>query len=257
MALVPTAVYEKCILLGIDVFNGKVSAKDAVAVATEYGSNPTSAKDTIEVIPCMAEGRRYLRGLSAPGTDFALSALREQMQNTLFENALKALEGHIKHDEDRLSTKRHALRIVLAKYEALREAFPDIGTLIAKEAAELAAARALSPDERQKLLPRPGHKPRQVTATTQTFVRNQIVVTEVLDRAKGHCGHCKAKAPFERRKDGTPYLEVHHKIHLMDDGDDTVENAIALCPNCHREAHYGLEREKFRQSPPPQLQLLH
>ncbi|MEY8786001.1 HNH endonuclease [Citrobacter freundii] len=22
-------------------------------------------------------------------------------------------------------------------------------------------------------------------------------------------------------------------------GEDSVENAIALCPNCHREAHYG------------------
>ncbi len=23
------------------------------------------------------------------------------------------------------------------------------------------------------------------------------------------------------------------------DGDDTVENAIALCPTCHRELHFG------------------
>jgi len=34
-------------------------------------------------------------------------------------------------------------------------------------------------------------------------------------------------------------LEVHHKVPLAEGGDDTVENAIALCPNCHRHAHYG------------------
>ena len=44
---------------------------------------------------------------------------------------------------------------------------------------------------------------------------------------------------FNRKKDNTPYLEVHHIIRLADDGDDSVENAIALCPNCHREAHFG------------------
>ncbi|TOJ58505.1 hypothetical protein CGI36_22670 [Vibrio parahaemolyticus] len=26
---------------------------------------------------------------------------------------------------------------------------------------------------------------------------------------------------------------------LKDGGSDTVENVKALCPNCHREAHYG------------------
>jgi 5-methylcytosine-specific restriction protein A len=34
-------------------------------------------------------------------------------------------------------------------------------------------------------------------------------------------------------------LEVHHKTPLSARGEDTVENAIALCANCHRELHYG------------------
>ena len=28
-------------------------------------------------------------------------------------------------------------------------------------------------------------------------------------------------------------------IYTRTTGEDTVENAIATCPNCHREAHYG------------------
>jgi hypothetical protein len=71
------------------------------------------------------------------------------------------------------------------------------------------------------------------------FDRNPYVVWKVLNDAKGICAKCNKPAPFNRKVDGSPYLEVHHKIPLADGGDDTVENAEALCPNCHREKHYG------------------
>jgi 5-methylcytosine-specific restriction enzyme A len=61
----------------------------------------------------------------------------------------------------------------------------------------------------------------------------------VLLRANGKCDDCGADAPFLKRKDNRPYLEVHHRVQLAADGDDTVENAMALCPNCHRRQHYG------------------
>lgn len=71
------------------------------------------------------------------------------------------------------------------------------------------------------------------------FNRNPDVVAEVLTRANGKCEGCSKPAPFKRKKDNSPYLEVHHKIPLAKDGEDKVENAIALCPNCHREKHHG------------------
>ena len=101
-----------------------------------------------------------------------------------------------------------------------------------------------SPSERKKRLKKAAKnpKPKARVVTTTVYDRNPDVVAEVLERANGFCEaeNCRMpKAPFIRRKDDTPYLEVHHKIRLADDGDDTVENAIALCPNCHREEHYG------------------
>jgi 5-methylcytosine-specific restriction protein A len=71
------------------------------------------------------------------------------------------------------------------------------------------------------------------------FQRNPDVVAEVLKRAAGVCECCGERAPFMRASDGTPYLEVHHKKFLTDGGDDVVENAEALCPNCHRQKHHG------------------
>jgi 5-methylcytosine-specific restriction enzyme A len=70
------------------------------------------------------------------------------------------------------------------------------------------------------------------------FRRNPDVVAEVLDRANGRCELCCKAAPF-KRKDGTAYLEVHHRLMLAEGGEDSVENAVATCPNCHRHAHHG------------------
>lgn len=46
---------------------------------------------------------------------------------------------------------------------------------------------------------------------------------------------CRMPAPFVRKADGTPYLEVHHTLAAR--GEDTGETAVAFCPNCHRAAH--------------------
>jgi hypothetical protein len=82
-------------------------------------------------------------------------------------------------------------------------------------------------------------KPARKLVLTYAYDRNPDVVAEVLCRAKGNCEHCNQPAPFTRRSDNTPYLEVHHKKPLSEGGDDTVENAEALCPNCHRMRHFA------------------
>lgn len=77
------------------------------------------------------------------------------------------------------------------------------------------------------------------TTTTTIFNRNPAVIAEVLERSNGRCEKCRKPAPFKRASDGSPYLEVHHHIPLSKGGKDKIENALALCPNCHRKAHFG------------------
>jgi 5-methylcytosine-specific restriction endonuclease McrA len=100
-------------------------------------------------------------------------------------------------------------------------------------------ARTLSPEERHARLAESPKNPEKVWVNTTMFLRNQYVIAEVLARANGVCESCHAPAPFLRASDGSPYLEVHHRDRLADGGEDTVSNALALCPNCHRKAHYG------------------
>ena len=65
--------------------------------------------------------------------------------------------------------------------------------------------------------------------------RNEAVAEFVKRGAQGICARCSRPAPFET-KEG-PYLECHHIVHLSKHGPDSVESAVALCPNCHRKMH--------------------
>ncbi len=94
-------------------------------------------------------------------------------------------------------------------------------------------------EERRKRLANAPKLPTSREVLTVVYDRNTDVVAEVLERAAGSCEICKRPAPFQRRKDSTPYLEVHHVVQLADGGEDTAANAVAACPNCHRGAHYG------------------
>jgi predicted HNH restriction endonuclease len=84
--------------------------------------------------------------------------------------------------------------------------------------------------------------PTKIHVVTNSYKRNPDVVAEALFIANGKCGLCKQDAPF-KKTDASPYLEVHHWTPLSEKGKDTVENAVALCPNCHKEAHFGLGKE--------------
>lgn len=93
--------------------------------------------------------------------------------------------------------------------------------------------------ERRRQIEASSRKPATRGVIRYEFVRNPYVVAETLIRANGFCEQCKLAAPFLRKSDGTPYLEVHHIVTLADDGDDHPDNTIAVCPNCHRYAHHG------------------
>ena len=115
----------------------------------------------------------------------------------------------------------------------------DSSTLQQQLDQRLQAALSDTPAQRRERLALAPKLPRVVTVKTTAFVRNADVIAEVLSRAAGKCESCLSPAPFFRRKDQSPYLEVHHKVRLADGGEDTVANAIALCPNCHRREHYA------------------
>lgn len=71
---------------------------------------------------------------------------------------------------------------------------------------------------------------------SEVYDRDPNVAEYVKRRAGGYCDLCGEKAPFNNLE-GEPYLESHHLIWLSNDGEDSIDNAVALCPNCHKKMH--------------------
>lgn len=81
-------------------------------------------------------------------------------------------------------------------------------------------------------------QPTKSERATTNYNRSSSVRDAVRKRARGHCEWCGARGFIT--KAGSLYLETHHIEPLSEGGMDSVKNVIALCPNHHREAHYGI-----------------
>ncbi|ADI73261.1 HNH endonuclease [Methanohalobium evestigatum Z-7303] len=79
-------------------------------------------------------------------------------------------------------------------------------------------------------------KPDRREVNTETPKRDPYISELAKRMAKGVCQLCGNNAPFYDRG-GNPYLETHHIIRVSKDGDDTIDNVVALCANCHRKMH--------------------
>jgi 5-methylcytosine-specific restriction protein A len=92
-------------------------------------------------------------------------------------------------------------------------------------------------------VPKGNHFPDRAKVVTQVTKRDNQVRKYVLKRAKGKCEYCGVQG-FTTTNGGF-YIETHHIIALCDSGRDTVDNVIALCPQHHRQAHYGIDAESL------------
>jgi len=79
--------------------------------------------------------------------------------------------------------------------------------------------------------------PDRAKTTGWVYARDPRIRAAVMQRANGRCELC-SKLGF-KKPDGKRYLESHHIIALANEGADRMTNVIALCPNDHREAHFG------------------
>ncbi len=78
-----------------------------------------------------------------------------------------------------------------------------------------------------------------------TVIRDSKVRAYVIELAGGKCEYCGRDGFL--MSSGRRYIEAHHIIALSAAGRDVVENVIALCPEHHREAHFGIDAEKLEE----------
>lgn len=214
-------------------------------VTNETGMGGGSAQDYIYNVQRMLEGRSYTRTMNPEGTAAILNWIAEDFGKSALRTAATAVLHHVDYYRNlEKGGPQHKIReIALNKLfdgKKLDYSAPKISfqTLVQKSFAD-------THEQRLKRLSKATKRAATTVEIIPRFVRNPDVVAEVLFRAEGICEACKSPAPFITPRE-RPYLEVHHQIPLGEGGDDSIENALALCPNCHREAHYGQDWKKFR-----------
>lgn len=214
-------------------------------ITAETGMSGQSAQDYLYNTLHLLEGRSYTRTMNPEGTAAILDWIAQDHGPDASQRAVVTVLQHIEyyaslekggpqHEVRRVALDRLATETVTAKTVRARHLQSRVRT-------SLKGSRAA----RLKRLANADPRPKPVAEIVPGFIRNPDVIAEVLHRAAANCESCGKPAPFTT-KASRPYLEVHHRTPLAEGGDDTVENAIALCPNCHREAHYGEHWQKFR-----------
>jgi 5-methylcytosine-specific restriction protein A len=76
------------------------------------------------------------------------------------------------------------------------------------------------------------------------YHRSEAVKVYVQRRANEKCEGCGSPAPFTTAE-GRPYLEPHHTRRLSDGGPDHPRWVVAVCPTCHRRAHYADDAKSY------------
>lgn len=114
--------------------------------------------------------------------------------------------------------------------EAFRSSVPSNNSAASLDELRKKAIEAAEPSQTKKW----------TNARAAYRARSKAVREYVLARAGGYCELTGMPAPF-LTKSGQPYLEVHHTRRLSDDGPDDPRHVAAICPNVHREIHYGQE----------------
>lgn len=222
-----------------EVYDQKLTEKEGIRrLVEEYGLKDSTAGPHINNYRLMIRGEVFKRTLGKATIIFFLSKILERRGSEAHALALRAVEQHIDYYESLGKGKQPGLRKIIQ--EIRRDVAPvEFTDYVEQFAGEIQKSLRDSPDSRAKRIEKADKAPAKIPVISFAFVRNPDVVAEVLIRAKGKCERCKNAAPFKRKTDDSPYLEVHHTVQLSQGGEDTVENAQALCPNCHRLLHHG------------------
>jgi 5-methylcytosine-specific restriction enzyme A len=140
--------------------------------------------------------------------------------------------------------KANIKQVILRRDEVSKEASKPSADFEEYERRSQALRKLKTKTPRSK--PQGQSNPKSKTSSSNQYYRDPAVRAWVLELSNGNCESCGEEAPFQS-DDGSPFLETHHMKRLADDGPDVVENAVAICPNCHRRLHYSAERLEFAE----------
>lgn len=227
-------------LVAKTVFKNDITLADGVKVVShESGMNKGSARGYIEAFLKMMTGSEYKWTINAGATAYYLNSIYEEYGVKRLLSSISAVRKHLEYYEGKGKSSQPKIQKILKSYIGIISAKISNEEYIDNFNEKVTQPLSETEETRNTRLKSASKKPRQFEVKTKVYSRNPDVVAHALIRAKGICERCMQHAPFTKKRDNTPYLEVHHIVQLAHGGNDEVENAQALCPNCHRELHFG------------------
>ncbi len=223
------AQYEAAYKLGRRVYTGEITFRAAADKLERIGLNRTSASFYITNLKHLLNGTLYQRAMSVDSTEKYFEWIQRDYGEAGIRTAVRALRLHIPYFKQSSPSPMIGHVRVLKKYQVVEHGEPENRTAL------------------DDLLDRPegNTAPDRGKVTGYAYKRDQRVRNYVVQRANGKCEYCGQGAFI--LPDGSGYVEAHHIIALASDGCDTVDNVIGLCPNHHREAHYGVSAQALEQ----------
>lgn len=156
------------------------------------------------------------------------------------------LPKKLKYDDWWIDDKTENGRIVYADKD---EASEDKNTHeeIIKRLKEM--ERLIGQDLRTALCRQLPDREQTVISETVAFRRNPALAKTAIKKADYQCEYDAGHQSFIA-SNGKPYMEAHHLIPLSKQNDfekslNQVGNIVCLCPNCHKEIHYGQKRKEM------------
>jgi len=164
----------------------------------------------------------------------------------IFSGELRLVDYYPKPLPDKSGKLREGIMFRFKKVEDIKLAkeLPDEEKIISQENRKEREVYNLPIDELKGRAAKADPNPLPVETKSRYYPRDPYVSAYVKQRANGKCDLCGQDAPF-KTKGGEPFLESHHIVARADGGPDVINNAVALCPNCHKKMHHlKLEEDK-------------
>jgi len=233
---VPNSIIPEVYSYAKKVFEGKITRKEAIDTLTADGKmNPSTVGDLITNFRYLRNGEQYERTNNAFVAEYFIGAIYKDYGLSGLTNALKALKLHIAYYENLQNTTMHKQREIFDKFSRLLINSPDDieqSEIIERFKKQKKSKQDIANDLRQ-LKPTDSEL---INIYGKAYKRNNRTIASIKFLRDFKCQMCNK---FVLKKDGTPYIEAAHITPKHQQGQETPDNILILCPNHHKEFDLG------------------
>lgn len=219
-----------------DVYEGKLTHKEGKNLLVGNNEmNPNSASDYIYNFKNMLEGKRFTRTLNAFSMNYFLEKILSDYGIESLKKALIAFNLHIPYYEKQRNTIMHGMREIHAKFldKTTLKADEIEQSQIIKSITESNSTREEIINSLKKLTTQSSEK---VNINSIAYKRDNHTIAKIKILRKFECQICGTKI---KKEDDSYYIEAAHIKPKKENGPETPDNILILCPNHHKEFDYG------------------